>query len=68
MFVHDYYFNYFQVGAESLGEKFFQGDKLAFGPAFQTAWEPLAQGRAFMEASGSRAVTPRNRFAPVTAL
>lgn len=43
MFVHDYYFNYFQVGAESLGEKFFQGDKLAFGPAFQTAWEPLAQ-------------------------
>ena len=43
MFVHDYYFNYFQVGAESLGEDFFQGDELAFGPAFQTAWEPLAQ-------------------------
>ena len=43
MFVHDYYFNYFQVGAESLGEAFFQGDELAFGPAFQTAWEPLAQ-------------------------
>ena len=43
MFVHDYYFNYFQVGAESLGEDFFQDDKLAFGPAFQTAWEPLAQ-------------------------
>ena len=43
MFVHDYYFNYFQVGAESLGEDFFQGDKPAFGPAFQTAWEPLAQ-------------------------
>lgn len=43
MFVHDYYFNYFQVGAESLGESFFQGDKLAFGPAFQTAWEPLAR-------------------------
>ena len=43
MFVHDYYFNYFQVGAESLGEDFFQGDRLAFGPAFQTAWEPLAQ-------------------------
>ena len=43
MFVHDYYFNYFQVGAESLGENFFQGDKLAFGPAFQTAWEPLAR-------------------------
>lgn len=43
MFVHDYYFNYFQVGVESLGENFFQGDKLAFGPAFQTVWEPLAQ-------------------------
>ena len=43
MFVHDYYFNYFQVGAESLGEEFFRGDELAFGPAFQTAWEPLAR-------------------------
>lgn len=43
MFVHDYYFNYFQVGVESLGEDFFQGDKLAFGPVFQTVWEPLAQ-------------------------
>lgn len=43
MFVHDYYFNYFQVGAKSLGEDFFQGNELAFGPSFQTAWEPLAQ-------------------------
>lgn len=43
MFVQDYYFNYFQVGVESLGEDFFQGDKLAFGPVFQTVWEPLAQ-------------------------
>ncbi len=43
MFVHDYYFNYFQVGAKSLGQDFFRGDRLAFGPAFQTAWEPLAQ-------------------------
>ncbi len=43
MFVHDYYFNYFQVGAESLGENFFQGDRLAFGSAFRTAWDPLAQ-------------------------
>ena len=38
MFVHDYYFDYFQVGAQSLGEDFFRGDVLAFGPAFQTAW------------------------------
>lgn len=43
MFVHDYYFNYFQVGVESLGEDFFQGNKLAFEPVFQTVWEPLAQ-------------------------
>lgn len=43
MFVHDYYFNYFQVGAESLGEDFFRGDELAFGSAFERAWEPLAR-------------------------
>ena len=43
MFVHDYYFNYFQVGAESLGENFFKEDKMAFGPAVKTAWEPLAK-------------------------
>lgn len=43
MFVHDYYFNYFQVGVESLGEDYFRGDELAFGPAFEKAWEPLAQ-------------------------
>lgn len=43
MFVHDYYFNYFQVGVESLGEDYFRGDELAFGSAFEKAWEPLAQ-------------------------
>lgn len=43
MFVHDYYFSYFQVGSASLGEDFFQGDGIAFGPAFQTAWKPLAR-------------------------
>ena len=43
MFVHDYYFNYFQVGTESMGEDFFQGEGLALGPAFQIAWEPLAK-------------------------
>ena len=32
----------FRWGAESLGEAFFRGDKLAFGSAFRTAWEPLA--------------------------
>lgn len=43
MFVHDYYFNYFQVGAESLGESFFDGNRLAFGPAFGQAWDVLAR-------------------------
>ncbi len=42
LFVHDYYFNYFQVGVKSLGEDFFNGDAIAFGPAFRKAWDPLA--------------------------
>ena len=43
-FVHDYHFNYFQVGVESLGESFFtkDGTGLAFGPAFEQVWEPYA--------------------------
>ena len=42
-FVHDYHFNYFQVGVESLGEDFFDENGLAFGPMFQRAWEPYAR-------------------------
>lgn len=42
-FVHDYHFNYFQVGVESLGEDFFDGDKIAFGPEFENIWEPYAK-------------------------
>ena len=41
-FVHDYHFNYFQVGVESLGEAFFEGDHLAFGPKFEEVWKPYA--------------------------
>ena len=43
-FVHDYHFNYFQVGVESLGEQFFteDGTALAFGPAFDRVWAPYA--------------------------
>ena len=33
-FVHDYHFNYFQVGVESLGEDFFRDDGVRFGPGF----------------------------------
>lgn len=42
-FAHDYHFNYFQVGVESLGEDFFDGDRLKFGPAFSRVWEPYAE-------------------------
>ncbi len=41
-FVHDYHFDYFQVGVESLGDDFFSGEGLAFGPAFEKVWEPYA--------------------------
>ena len=41
-FVHDYHFNYFQVGCESLGEAFFseneKGGRLDFGPKFKKAF------------------------------
>ena len=43
LFVHDFHFNYFQVGVQSLGESFFDGERIAFGPAFETAWTPYAQ-------------------------
>lgn len=42
-FVHDYHFNYFQVGVESLGENFFEGDTIAFGEKFSKIWEPYAE-------------------------
>jgi len=42
-FVHDYHFDYFQVGVESLGEDFFSGDGLAFGETFEKVWEPYAK-------------------------
>ena len=42
-FAHDYHFNYFQVGTESLGEDFFQGDQLSFGPMTEKVWEPYAK-------------------------
>lgn len=42
-FVHDFHFNYFQVGAESLGVDFFDRNAVAFGTAFDTAWKPYAE-------------------------
>ncbi|MDO4733153.1 MAG: extracellular solute-binding protein, partial [Bacillota bacterium] len=43
LFVHDFHFNYFQVGVESLGEDFFDGEKLSFGSAFEKIWQPYAR-------------------------
>ena len=42
-FVHDYHFDYFQVGVESMGESFFDDKGIVFGPAFERAWEPYAR-------------------------
>ena len=42
-FAHDYHFNYYQVGVESLGARFFVEDGLAFGPNFAYAWAPYAR-------------------------
>ena len=43
-FVHDYHFNYFQVGVESLGTDFFNGDKIVYDTSeFGQVWEPYAR-------------------------
>lgn len=42
LLVHDFHFNYFQVGVQSLGESFFDGEAIAFGPAFEKVWAPYA--------------------------
>ena len=43
LFVQDFHFNYFQVGVQSLGEPFFNGEALAFGSTFERVWEPYAR-------------------------
>ena len=42
-FVHDYHFNYLQVGVESLGGTFFDEGGISFSPAFSNVWEPYAE-------------------------
>ena len=42
-FVHDYHFNYLQVGVESLGGSFFDESGISFSPAFSKVWEPYAE-------------------------
>ena len=46
MFVHDYHFNYFQVGVESLGQIFLMGTKFVYDTSeFGQVWESLCNGR-----------------------
>ena len=42
-FVHDYHFNYLQVGVESLGGSFFDEGGISFSPAFSKVWAPYAE-------------------------
>lgn len=42
-FVHDYHFNYFQVGVESLGTDFFVNHDVDFSSTFLKIWEPYAK-------------------------
>ena len=39
----DYPFHYMQTGVESLGESFWEDEKLSFSGAYETAWAPLAE-------------------------
>ncbi len=41
--VHDFHFNYFQVGAQSLGSSFFDGERIAFDNTFARMWQPYAR-------------------------
>lgn len=40
--VIDFPFNYFQIGVESMGEHFFENEKLSFSPGYKRAWDLLA--------------------------
>ncbi|MFR1167294.1 MAG: extracellular solute-binding protein [Adlercreutzia equolifaciens] len=42
-FAHDYHFDYFQVGIESLGTSFFDGDDISFNSTFARVWQPYAR-------------------------
>lgn len=47
-FVHDYHFNYFQVGTASLGESFFDEDQMIhFGDIFDRVWRPYADAALY---------------------
>ena len=43
LMVHDYNFNYLQLGVETLGGNFFDGDKINFCPQLKAVWMPFAK-------------------------
>ena len=61
-FVHDYHFNYFQVGVESKGEDFFDENGLAFWPRVRLCMGALRAGRADRRPVARRRL--RDRTAP----
>lgn len=40
---HDFHFNYFQVGVESLGGDFFADDAISFSTTMRSVWDPYAE-------------------------
>ena len=42
-FVHDYHFNYFQVGVQSLGGQFFSDSGVNYDDTFKKVWNPFAE-------------------------
>lgn len=43
LMVHDYSFNYLQLGVETLGGNFFDGDKINFSKELKQVWMPFAK-------------------------
>lgn len=46
-FVHDYHFNYFQVGVTSLGTDFFNNNQINFDATFNRVWQPYARAAVY---------------------
>ena len=42
-FAHDFHFNYFQVGVESLGKSFFENNNISYNEEFYNIWKPYAR-------------------------
>ena len=42
-FAHDFHFNYFQVGVESLGKSFFENNNISYNEELYNIWKPYAR-------------------------